>query len=172
MPRAEKVAEVQHLADRLGRAQGTVLVSFQGLTVAQATRLRTQVRSQGLEFRVVKNTLLKRAADQAGVSGLDPFLTGTTGVLFGFADPIEPARLVADFRREVKEVQAKAGIIDGRVLGEDDMRRVASLPSRTVLLAQLAGTLQAPLSRMAGNLQAPISRLAIGLGQLAAKSAA
>ncbi len=171
MPRAEKVAEVQHLADRLGRAKGSVLVSFQGLTVAQATRLRSQVRAQGLEFRVVKNTLLRRAAEAAGVEGLEPFLTGTTGVLFGFADAVEPARLVADFRREVREIQAKAGIIDGRVLGEEDIRRVASLPSREVLLAQLAGTLQAPLTRLAQDLEAPVSRLARALGQLAAKAA-
>lgn len=173
MPTAAKVQEVAELEERLRKAESVVLVEFQALTVAQENRMRRELRPKGLELRVVKNTLLRIAAERAGIEGLDPYLKGTTAVFFGYQDPIEAPKAVNAFGRELqKELRVKAGILGTKVVDAEAVRALADLPSREVLLAQVAGAFAAPLQQMASLLQAPLRNLAYGLSQLAKNRAA
>jgi large subunit ribosomal protein L10 len=172
MPTAEKVAVVEDLAERLMRAESVVLTEFRELTVAQTTSMRQALRPRGLELKVVKNTLFRLAAEKAGVVGLEPYLSGTTAVIFGYQDPVEAPKAASEFARTYqKELRVKAGVLGKAVIEAQAVRDLAELPSREVLLARVAGSFQAPLQEMAMLLQAPLRNLAYGLQALATRRA-
>lgn len=166
MPTEEKVKAVGELAVKLKAADAVVVTEFRGLKVAQATAFRSELRKQGLEFRVVKNTLLRRAAQDAGIEGLDPYLEGTTALVFGSGDVVAPAKAFAGFAKDNKELSVKAGILEGSVIAADRVEALAKLPSREELLTKLASSMNAPLSNMAMLLNAPLQNLAYGLSAL------
>jgi large subunit ribosomal protein L10 len=170
MPNAEKVAEVAALEDKLRRAASVVLTEFTELSVAQATKIRRELRPRGLEFRVVKNTLLRLAASRAGVEGLEPYLVGTTAAIFAYDDPVAAAKAATEFTRQfTRELKVKAGVLEGQVVDAATVRALSALPSRDELLAKIAGSLAAPLQNLASLFQAPLRNLAFGLSQLAAQ---
>jgi large subunit ribosomal protein L10 len=155
-----KVAAVAELADKLGRATSAIVTDYRGLTVKQLEDLRATLRASQVEYVVVKNTLARRAAEQAGVGQFSAALVGPVGLALGYADLATPAKLLNDYFRVNRRLPVVAGLIEGTVLDAEGVRAVADLPSREALLAQLAGTLQSPLTTLAGSLQSILSILA------------
>ncbi len=161
MPTERKVRMVEELRDLISRASVAVSAEYRGLTVAQMTALRRKLRDAGGELHVVKNTLASIAADQAGRGEFKELLKGPTAVLFGFDDPVAPVKtLIEHLRSERLEVPITAGWIEGRVLGPEEVRSLATLPSREELIGQVAARLQSPLYNLAMLLQATIREFA------------
>lgn len=154
-PRPEKVAEVQDLEQRLRTSAVVILTDYRGLTVSEIGTLRARLREASLEYRVAKNTLLNRAAEQAGVSGLEPYLVGPTAVVFGHDDPGAPARILQEFIRQYRKLGIKGGVVEGQTLGPDGVQTLATLPTKLELVAKLLGTMQAPLRGLVTVLTGP-----------------
>lgn len=149
MNRTEKSTIVADVRERLGRMPNVYLTDFTGLKVKQVTDLRRRFRQAGLEYVVLKNTLAQRALAEVDIAGLDSALAGPTGWVFA-EDPVSAAKIIADFQKEADTFQVKAGLVEGRTLTPEEVRRLATLPSRTELLSQLAGAFQAPLQAFLG----------------------
>ncbi len=162
----EKREAVLKLKDSLSRAQTAVLTDYRGINVAQMTKLRKQLRDSGVEYRVAKNSLIRIAARDAGLEGLEKFLEGPTAIAFGYDDPVKPAKILMDFARENKQLEVKAGLLEGKLIGLDQVKWLADLPPREVLLARVAGGMASPLSGMAGVLQATIRNFVYALDAL------
>jgi large subunit ribosomal protein L10 len=163
MPREDKVEQVELLTEKLRNARVAVLTDYRGLTVGQLQDLRGRLRAQDVEYRVVKNTLARRAAVEAGHPDFQDQLKGPVAIAFGGEDIGAPARLLAEFIRQTRlRLDIVGGLVEGRVMGPDQVRQVADLPPREVLLAQLLGTLQSPIAQLVGTIQAPVQQL-VGL---------
>lgn len=154
--RPEKVAVVAELQEMLGNTKGAVLADYRGLTVAQDTKLRRKLREAGVEYKVVKNTMLRIAANELNLEGLDPYLEGPTALAFSQTDPVAPAKILTDFAKEHKVFEIKAGLVEGKVVDAAGVKALASLPSKEVLVAQLLGSMQAPISGLVNVLQGTI----------------
>jgi large subunit ribosomal protein L10 len=159
MPNAEKVETVAEISERFSRSSAAVITEYRGLTVKQVTQLR---RSLGRDttYAVVKNTLTKRAASDAGVAIDEALLVGPTAIAFVSGDPVEAAKGLRDFAKANPLLVIKGGILDGRSLSADEVNRIADLESREVMLARIAGALKALPTRAAGLFQAPLSQMA------------
>jgi large subunit ribosomal protein L10 len=169
MANAEKAAAVAEITESFRGANAAVLTEYRGLTVAEITELRRALGST-TKYAVVKNTLTKIAAREAGVEGLDDLLNGPTAVAFVTGDPVEAAKGLRDFSRNHPTLVVKGGVLEGRSLSVDEIRRLADLESREVLLAKLAGAMQGSLAKAVGLFAAPLSqaaRLAAALQQKA-----
>jgi len=160
---------VESLAAELGRATSAIVTDYRGLTVKQLEELRTQLRGQGIDYHVVKNTLARRAAEQAGIAQLGSVLSGPVGLALGFGELSVPARVLSDYHRVNRRLPLLAGFVEGQVLDAGGVQTLADLPPREVLLAQLAGTLQAPLTQLAAGLASIPSSLAATLDAYRAK---
>ena len=159
MANAEKAAAVAEITESFRGANAAVLTEYRGLTVAEITELRRSLGST-TKYAVVKNTLTKIAAREAGVEGLDDLLNGPTAVAFVTGDPVEAAKGLRDFSRAHPTLVVKGGVLDGRPLSVDEIRRLADLESREVLLAKLAGAMQGSLAKAVGLFAAPLSQAA------------
>jgi large subunit ribosomal protein L10 len=169
MANAEKAAAVAEITESFRGANAAVLTEYRGLTVAEITELRRALGST-TKYAVVKNTLTKIAAREAGVEGIDELLSGPTAVAFVSGDPVEAAKGLRDFSRSHPTLVVKGGVLDGRPLTVDEIRKLADLESREVLLAKLAGAMQGSLAKAVGLFAAPLSqaaRLAAALQQKA-----
>ena len=161
--RQKKAQQVELLTEKLKKARVAVLTDYRGLTVAQMQDLRNRLRSADVEFRVVKNTMARRAAAESGNEALESELKGPIGIAFGYDDLGTPAKLLADFARATRlKIEIVGGLIEGRVFGPEQVRQLADLPPREVLLAQLLGTLQSPVAQLVATIQAPVQQL-VGL---------
>lgn len=154
--RPEKAGKVAELKDLLISSKGVVLVDYCGLTVAEDTELRSKMREAGVKYMVAKNTFIRIAAQEAGIEGLDAYLEHNTAVAFSAEDPVAPAKILNDFSKDHKALEIKAGVLDGKVIGLDEVKAVAELPSREELLAKLVGSMQAPISGLVNVLQGTI----------------
>ena len=148
---SEKQAIVADLAEKLQTAASGVLVDYKGLTVAEDTALRAELRKNDVEYSVVKNTLVRFAIDKCGMSELDEVLHGTTSLAVSHADPIAPMRVINNFAKKFngEKFVIKAGFMDGKVLPLTDIMALAELPSKDVLQAQVLGTMLAPITSLA-----------------------
>jgi large subunit ribosomal protein L10 len=164
MPTAEKAQAIDELIRKLRDSKGAVLLDYRGLNVSDITQLRRQLRGEEIEFQVAKNTLLRIAAQRAAVTVAPDLLTGPTAIAFGWRDEVSPARLLTEFARRNRVVQVKGGIVGNRSFNAEEVGRLAELPPREVLLAQLLGVTQAPLTRALAVIQAPLREVA-GLAQ-------
>jgi len=169
--RADKATAVAELTDQFRGAAATLLTEYRGLTVAQLKELR---RSLGREttYAVTKNTLAKRAAVDAGINGLDDLFTGPTALAFISGDPVEAAKSLRDFAKAHPLLVIKGGVFEGRPVNADDVKKLADLESREVLLAKLAGAMKASMSKAAATFQAPLTQAARLAQALADKRAA
>lgn len=165
-PRPEKVAVVEEVSERLGSATAAILTEYRGLHVSEMEALRRVLTAAGGEYKVYKNTLVRRAARQQGLEQLEPLLEGPTGIAFVGDDLAAVARALRDFARANPALVVKGGLIGTDLLDARSAAALADLPSRDVLLAQLAGMLAAPMQRMAGLLAALPQKLAYGLQAL------
>jgi large subunit ribosomal protein L10 len=167
MNRDEKSAVVDEIAEQFGSAEAIFVVDYRGISVAQAAVLRDRLREADARFRVVKNSLSERAADQAGIESIKPLLVGPTALTFVAGDPAAAAKTLNDTARELQLLEFRGGILGGSALSADDVRSIARLPSRDVLYGQLVGVVAAPLSGLARGLNALIGGLALQLGAIA-----
>jgi large subunit ribosomal protein L10 len=157
--RTDKAAAVAELTESFRTSTATVLTEYRGLTVAQLKQLRRSLGDQAT-YAVAKNTLAKRAAADAGVTGLDDLFTGPTALAFVSGDVVEAAKGLRDFAKANPFLVIKGGVFEGKPLTAAEVTKLADLESREVLLAKLAGAMKANLSKAAGTLQAPLSQMA------------
>ena len=150
--KAEKQEMVTGLAGKLRKASTVYVTDFTGLNVALLTQLRRRLRTAGVEYVVVKNTLALRALAEAQLAGLDPHLGGPTALVLGGADPAAAAKVLTDFAKEHEKPAIRVGLVEGRTITPEQVKQLASLPSKPELLAQLGGTLQAPMACFVGAL--------------------
>ncbi|HAR6124015.1 TPA: 50S ribosomal protein L10 [Staphylococcus pseudintermedius] len=144
-----KKQQVDVIVDQLKGSVSTVVVDYRGLTVAEVTELRKQLREANVQYKVYKNTMLRRAAEKAGIEGLDEFLTGPTAVAFTTEDVVAPAKVIAGFAKEHEALEIKSGIMEGSVITADEVKTVGSLPSHEGLVSMLLSVLQAPMRNFA-----------------------
>ncbi|UAS74063.1 50S ribosomal protein L10 [Staphylococcus pseudintermedius] len=144
-----KKQQVDVIADQLKGSVSTVVVDYRGLTVAEVTELRKQLREANVQYKVYKNTMLRRAAEKAGIEGLDEFLTGPTAVAFTTEDVVAPTKVIAGFAKEHEALEIKSGIMEGSVITADEVKTVGSLPSHEGLVSMLLSVLQAPMRNFA-----------------------
>lgn len=140
---------VDVIAGKLRESVSTVVVDYRGLNVAQVTELRKQLREAGIEFQVLKNSLVRRATAAAELSELDAVLAGPTAIAFGTEDVVTPAKILNDFAKANDALELKGGVVEGRVVGAEELKALASLPSREGLLSMLLSVLQAPVRNFA-----------------------
>lgn len=151
--KAQKQETVTALVGRLQRSSTIYLADFTGLNVAKATDLRRKLRAAGVDYVVVKNTLAKRALDQAAIPDLTGHLAGPTALVLAGKDPVSAAKVLTDFAREHERPAIRVGLVEGKAVSAEQVKRLASLPPKTELLAQLGGALQAPMAGWVGALQ-------------------
>lgn len=166
----EKIKAVEEIKDRFSRAKAAVLTDYRGLNVADITELRRKLREQGIEFKVLKNTLIRIAIKDFDYS-LDEFLEGPTAVAFSYEDPIAPAKVLANFARTHKQLEIKAGVVEGKVATTDVIAELAKMPPKEELLAKAVGSIQSPLYGIVNVLQGPIRNLVYTLQALQEKKA-
>jgi large subunit ribosomal protein L10 len=165
----EKAAAVDEIAQRLGEAEAIFAVDYRGISVTEAAELRSSLREADATFRVVKNRLAKRAAEQAGTNELQDLLDGPIALTFVKGDAVIAAKAVATFARQHDVLEYRGGIMDGEPLDPEKFGAIARLPGLDVLHGQLVGVTASPLTGLTRGLAAMISGLAVGLGQIAEK---
>ena len=159
MARPDKVTAVAEIAEKFRGASASVVTEYRGLSMAQLTTLRRSL-GDGTTYRVAKNTLVQRAAEHAGVDGLEQMLVGPTAIAFITGEPVDAAKAIRDFAKTNQGLVIKGGFMDGRALTVTEVNQLADLESREVLLAKLAGAMKANLSKAAGLFAAPASQVA------------
>ena len=146
---AKKAQQVAEVAEQFKNASSVVVVDYLGITVEQATNLRSELRKAGVQFAVVKNSILSRAAKEAGLEGMDDIFKGPSAVAFSNDDVVAPAKILADFAKKVEALEIKAGVIEGKVSSKEEIEALAKLPNREGLLSMLLSVLQAPVRNTA-----------------------
>ncbi len=154
----QKKAVVAELSDRLKNSVAGVVVNYKGITVADDTKLRKELREAGVKYTVVKNTLLKRACEDVGLDGLTPVLEDTTAIATSAEDYVAAARILCGYAEKNKKFTVKSGYLDGEVIDIDKIVGLSKLPSREVLLANVLGAFQAPIASFARAVQAIVDK--------------
>ena len=161
MNKDQKSVVIDDLHEKLSGASAFYLTDFTGMSVKQITEFRSRLRKEGVEYVVVKNTLAQRAISTLELPDIAGFFTGPTGVVIGRQDAVGAAKVLTDFARDFDNKPAvKLGVVERKQVGPDQIKALAALPPREVLLGQLAGTLQAPMARLAGDMQSLIAGFA------------
>jgi large subunit ribosomal protein L10 len=171
MPRPDKIEAVREIASDLKSCDVYYFVDYRGLTYAESSQLRERLAKVDASLKVVKNTLAKIAAAQAGVEGLESLLQGPTAIVYCKGDPVKTAKTIQDFIREKKKAAVRGGKLERTMLAAGDVERLATLPGREQLVAQLVGTLAAPLRGLVTVLGGPIRQLVMVVGQVEKKKA-
>jgi large subunit ribosomal protein L10 len=171
MNREQKAAAVAEIAESIRESEAIFAIDFRGLSVPQAATLRTRLREADASFRVVKNSLTERAADEAGADTLKALLQGPTALTFVRGDAALAAKALATFSREADVLEFKGGLLNGDPLDAEQIRSIARLPARDVLYGQLVGVVASPITGLVRGLNALISGLALQLGQIAEQKA-
>ncbi|GFG97798.1 50S ribosomal protein L10 [Mycobacterium timonense] len=171
MARADKATAVADIAEQFKESTAALVTEYRGLTVANLAELRRSLGASAT-YSVAKNTLVKRAASEAGVDGLDELFAGPTAIAFVTGEPVDAAKAIKTFAKEHKALVIKGGYMDGRALTVAEVERIADLESREVLLAKLAGAMKGNLAKAAGLFNAPASQVARLAAALQEKKAA
>ncbi len=156
MPTPEKAKILQDTSERLQGVRGVYLADFSGMDVESLSLLRKKCRDEKVQFRVVKNTLLKRAFHERGITALDPFLEGPTGIVFSPESEVSPARILTDFAKEREKPRIKAAVVDGRLYEPKAVAVLATLPSYEVMLSQVLATIIAPMTTFLAAIDATL----------------
>jgi large subunit ribosomal protein L10 len=159
MSKTARQSTVDALTEQIKGSPNVFVTDFTGLNVLRMTELRRRLRGAGVEYVVVKNTLAQRAFAANGVNALDGHFAGPTGLVLSGGDPVAGAKVLADFAKEFEKPAIKIGLVDGKPLTADQIRRLADLPSKDVLLGQLAGYIQAPMAQFAGVMNAMLYQM-------------
>ena len=161
-----KEAAVSEIQEKMQQAQSVVFVDYRGLTVEEVTNLRCKMRDAGVEYKVIKNTMIQRAADKEGIEGLNSILEGPTAVAFGMKDPVSPAKILVDFAKDTKKTEIKGGVLDGKTIDVDGVKYLASLPSKEELLAKMMGSLNPPVTGLVMALSGVMRNLVCALNAI------
>jgi len=145
----QKEAAVAEIATKLSQSPSTVVADYRGLNVSQVTELRKQLREAGVEFQVLKNSLVRRATEGVGLSELNEVLTGPSAIAFSADDAVAPAKILNDFAKKNEALKLKGGVVEGKVVDAAQIKALAELPSREGLLSMLLSVLQAPVRNFA-----------------------
>ena len=172
MNRSEKEVIVQQLAEKLNGTQAVFLADYRGINVDQATQLRRELVQAGVEYKVVKNNLLKLAAKGTHAEGLQDFCAGPTALALAGADPVAPAKILSKFAKEIEAFELKAGVLSGKVLTVAEIGALAALPSREELLAKALSSMNAPVTNFVGTMAAIPRSLVQVLGAIGETKAA
>lgn len=146
---AKKAAIVDEVTEKFSAAASAIIVDYRGLTVEQVTELRKQLRDANVEMKVIKNSILVRAAEKAGLNGLEEVFSGPTAVAFSNEDVVAPAKIIDEFAKTADKLEIKGGIIEGKVASIEEITALAKLPNRDGLLSMLLSVLQAPVRNVA-----------------------
>lgn len=158
MPKPQKIEAVEKLKDRLSRAKSVVVADYRGMTVAEMTDLRSRLRKENVDFKIVKNRLAKIALRESGIDMMNEHLKGMKAIALGMNDPVSPAKVLAPYAKDNAKLKLVVGLMDKRLLDVNALVELSRLPSREVLL-----------SRMLGSLTSPVQKFAFALNQTAAK---
>jgi large subunit ribosomal protein L10 len=169
MNREQKAATIEALAEEIDNSDAVFAVDYRGITVSQVAELRSKLRDADATFRVVKNSLTERAADQVGADSLKPLLSGPTALTFVRGDAAMAAKAIADQARVTQLLPFKGGLMDGEVLDADQIRAISRLPSREVLYGQLVGIVASPINGLVRTLGSLVGGLAVALSQVREK---
>ena len=165
----EKEQAVQDVADKMQRAQSMVIVDYRGLTVDEVSKLRNEFRNAGVEYRVIKNNMLRRAAESLGIADMDDLFKGPSAVAFGYEDAVAPAKIMCKFQKDLQKTEIKGGVLSGKKVDQAEIVSLSKLPSKEELLAKMLGSLNAPITNFAMALSAVPRGLAVALGAVAEK---
>jgi large subunit ribosomal protein L10 len=171
-PRPEKVAVVDEVAAAFAESDAVLLTEYRGMSVKAISDLRRALRPTGAEYKVYKNTLVRIAADQRGIDGLEPLLHGPTALAFVKGDAVEAAKALREFAKTNPHLIVKGGVLGSSVLDAKQAAALADMPPRTQVLAEIAGLLEAPLANIASLLEAPVRDIAYAIAALEDKLAA
>lgn len=170
---SEKQAIVKELSGRLGSACAGVLVDYKGTDVATDTEMRRKMREAGVDYSVIKNTMLRFAAEEAGLDGLTPFLSGPSALALSTEDPVAPAKVLYEYVGKAESTMTvKVGFVDGKLISATEVEALSKLPAKDVLVQQVLGTMMAPVSGLANVLNANIRGLAVALQAIADQKSA
>ena len=169
MPSIKNLETVKSLTEKLDKANAIYFTDYLGLDVVSITKLRKEFVSNDIEFTIAKNTLIKLAAKDAGMQGLDKFLNGPTAMALSYNDPTNPAKVLKNFLKDFDKPAVKGMILDGQVFEGEEFEKIASLPSKEQLLSKLVGMLNSPMSKLSSTLGSPVSGLLGALEQLNSK---
>ncbi len=173
MKRSEKEEIIAEMAETVGRARGLFFTDFTGLTVEQATELRREFRKSGIQYRVVKNTLMEKALESVGgYDGIEDKLVGPTGVAFAFDDPVSPAKIIKQFSSKHKKLSLKACVLEHELFDGSRLDELASLPTRRELMGAVVGAVQFPLGGVPNVIQSVLRELVSVIGEIEKKKAA
>jgi large subunit ribosomal protein L10 len=156
----EKKEAIDELHEKFARAKTAIITGYSGINVEQITDLRAKLRTSKVEYRVVKNTLARKAVEGTSLELLKDYFVGPVGIALGFDDVVAPAKVLFDFNKIQAKLELKIGVLDGKLLKQADIRALASLPSLNALRGKLIGLLQAPASKIARVLVAPAGQIA------------
>ncbi|MEW6097272.1 MAG: 50S ribosomal protein L10 [bacterium] len=155
----KKEKQVNELKDKLDKVSSAILTDFRGLTVKEIMDLRRRLKDANIEYKIIKNNIVIRAVKDTPLETLTEYLQGPTAIAFGVDDPVLPVKILVDFAKEYKKPEFKAGVIQGKILKDEEIKNVAKLPPREILLAQVIAGIQAPLLGLLNVLHAPIRSL-------------
>jgi len=157
--RTEKTQNISELQKKLDGSKAVVLTNFRGLKVEQMTGLRRRLREEKIAYQVVKNTLVKLATQGSDLEKLKDYFEGPTAIVISYGEPVALAKVLTEFQKTLPTLEVKVGLIEGRVTSPPEIRTLASMPSREVLLSQLLGTIQAPARQVAGGILSAFQQL-------------
>ena len=155
MPSNKNLKEVKSLTEKLDKANAIYFTDYLGLDVVSITKLRKEFVSNDVEFTIAKNTLIKLAAKDVGIDGLDEFLSGPTAIALSYNDPTGPAKVIKSFLKDFDKPSVKGMILDGQIFQAEEFEKIANLPTREQLLSQLVGMLNSPMSKLSSTLGSP-----------------
>lgn len=154
----QKQQLVNELAEQIKNAKSGVIVDYCRITVEKDTALRAELRKAGVDYKVIKNTYIRKAAEIAGIEGFDPYLEGMTAFAISNDDPLAPAKILCKFADENETFKIKVGMMDGAVMNESEVKELAKIPSKEILIGKILGSIQSPLYGLAYVLQAKIDK--------------
>jgi len=146
MQKELKIKSVKDIKEKFDKSKVVILTDYKGLTMSQLSKLRRKLRPIDAEYKVFKNTLISRAIKDKAYDGIDPLLTGSTAILFGYEDQVTPTKVLSEFIKENEKPGIKGGLLDGKVIDTKTITMLAKLPSREVLLGRVVGTMKAPIT--------------------------
>ena len=171
MPNKKNQTDVKILAEKFKAMKGMIMTEYHGLSVSQISELRSELRKCGCEYLVVKNTLSKIALKEVGLESVNEYFDGPTAIVVESGDPVSPAKVVAEFAKKNEKFVVKAGLLDGKILAAGEIKSLAALPSKEVLIAKMLGSMQAPISGFVNVLQGSLRNLVYVLNAVKEKQA-
>lgn len=171
LPNKAKTDAVARIKETIGRSKSIFVTDYRGITVGEMTVLRNRLRTEGVEYKVVKNRLAKIALRESGLNTMDEFLTGTKAVAFGIKDPIAPAKVLVAYAKENEKLKVVGGLMDNQILTVGAINELSQMPSREVLLSRMLGSLSGPVQKLAYGLNQTVAKLAYAIDAVVRKKA-